>query len=74
MKRFLVVGYTAKLGSKEFSSIKGYILDDGEPIPSHSKIRADSLLWASRDGDGFSYFHINFMTFMDEKDYNSFFS
>lgn len=72
-KRFLIISYATKDGIKEFYSIKGYILEDGEPMPSHGKIRKDCLNWANQEGDDFKCFMINQMLFVDEQDYNSFF-
>jgi hypothetical protein len=70
--RFLLVGYTAKDGAKEFTSVRGYKLNLDNPIPSHSVIRNDCLSWANSDGESFSYMQINFMQFVGEEDYNSF--
>lgn len=71
--RYLVIGFTAKGGPSEFTSIYGYILDDGEPCPAHVKIRKDCLSHANSDGANFTYFQINFMNFMTEGDYKSLF-
>lgn len=70
MKCF-VIGYTAKNDSVEFSSCYGLKLD-GESLPSFDVIRSKCLDWANRDGASFSYMQINFITQMDESDYNSF--
>lgn len=68
----LVIGFTAKDGNSEFTSIKGYKLKDHELVPPHTKVRADCLLWANNEGGNFSYLQINFMNVFNEKDYNSF--
>ena len=73
MDRYLIIGYTAKGGSKEYASIKGYKLDRGQSVPSHDKIRSDCLKWVNNEGDNFNFFRINFMQFVDEADYKSFF-
>lgn len=71
--RYLVVGYTAKDGIKEFSSVQGYVIGCDSTCPSHAKIRSDCLEFANRDGHSFAYLQVNFMTFMSEADYNAFF-
>lgn len=70
--RFLVIGYVAKEGGREFSSVKGYKLTLDDPVPSYHEIRRSCLEWANSDGDNFAYFSITFMQFMSEIDYNSF--
>lgn len=70
--RYIAIGFTAKDGGREFTSIKGYTLKNGEPIPSYVDIRKNCLEWANRDGDSFTYCQVNFMQFFDEHDYNSF--
>ncbi len=70
--RYVVIGYSCKGGAKEFTSVKGYILDATESMPCHEKIRRDCLGWANRDGDDFVFFQINFITFLEKRDYNSF--
>ena len=72
-KRYLVIGFTAKCGPSEFTSIHGYVLDDGEPCPAHVKIRKDCLGHANSGGGNFTCFQINFMNFMCEEDYKSLF-
>lgn len=72
-KRYLIISYTAKDGPKEFSCTKGYILNAHEAIGSFGKIRKDCLDWANNKGESFEYFTINSMTFVNERDYNSFF-
>ena len=71
--RYLIVGYTAKNGNKEFTSVKGYKCDSGEPIPSYAKIRTDCLHWANVNGGNFKFFKMEFMQFVGEDDFNSFF-
>ncbi|MGL4752827.1 MAG: hypothetical protein ACRCXB_10530 [Aeromonadaceae bacterium] len=72
-ERYLVIGFTAKGGPSEFTSIKGYVLDDGDACPSYESIRKDSLMHANSDGGNFSFFQMNFMNFMSEADYKSLF-
>ena len=71
--RYLVVGYTAKDGGMEFTSVQGYVLACDEACPCHWKIRSDCLSFANRDGHSFLFLQINFMAFMSEADYNAFF-
>ena len=68
--RYLVVGYTAKDGGMEFTSVQGYVLACDEACPCHCKIRSDCLSFANRDGHSFLFLQINFMS---EADYNAFF-
>ena len=72
-KRYLIVGYTTKDGAREFTSVKGYVIHAELACPSYPDIRKDSLDWANRDGEKFDYFQINFMQFVGEFDYKSFF-
>lgn len=71
--RYLVVGYTAKDGVKEFSSVQGYVIGCDSVCPSHDRIRSDCLAFANKDGHSFAYLQVNFMTFMSEGDYNAYF-
>ncbi|AUR89801.1 hypothetical protein NVP1132O_65 [Vibrio phage 1.132.O._10N.222.49.F8] len=70
--RYVVFGYTTKSGPKEFTSAIGYDLHDGEPIPSHSKVREKALCFANKYGYQFEYFQINFIKFLNESDFKSF--
>ena len=70
--RYLIVGYTAKGGNAEFSSVRGYELKGSTPIPSYEEIRNGCLERANKGGYNFNFFSINFMQFVDEVDYNSF--
>lgn len=71
--RYLLVGYTTKCGSKEFTTVKGYFMPKGSAVPSYAEIRKDCLDWVNKDGESFDYCQINFMQFVEEIDYNSFF-
>ena len=70
--RFLVIGYTAKGGVREFSSTQGYKLTGNTTVPSYTEIRKGCLEWANKEGDNFDFFSIKFMNFLEEADYNSF--
>lgn len=70
--RHVIIGYIAKEANKEFSSLKGYILADGRPLPSYRRIREEILDFANEDGGNFSHVQINFINFVSEADYNSF--
>tara|TARA_R110002020_G_C15943857_1_gene744938 strand:- start:57 stop:287 length:231 start_codon:yes stop_codon:yes gene_type:complete len=69
--RCIAIGFTAKDGVREFASVKGYKMTEGEAIPSYVDIRKHCLEWSNRDGDQFEYCQINFMQFLDEVDYDS---
>lgn len=71
-ERFLLIGYIAKDGRKELSSLHGWKLTGEQPIPSFSMMRASCLEWANQDGGTFDYFSIQWMKFVEnEADYNS---
>ena len=71
--RYLVVGYTAKDGVKEFSSVQGHVIGCDSTCPGYEKLRSDCPEFANRGGNSFAYLQINFMTFMCEEDYNAYF-
>ena len=71
--RYLLVGYMAKEGNRESTAVKGYIIPENSACKSYLEITKDCLDWANKDGDYFSYCQINFMQFVEEIDYNSFF-
>ncbi len=71
MKCFLI-GYTANDGASEFSSIHGRKVKDNDVLAPLSEIRSECLKWANRDGGNFNYLQINFITQLDESDYDSF--
>lgn len=70
MKCF-VIGYTAKSGTSEFSSCHGFKLQD-TPLKPMSEIRKSCLRWANAEGGNYKYIQINFITQLDEEDYDSF--
>ena len=71
--RFFLIGYVAKSGATEFSSIRGEVVSDGESLRSYSEIRESCLDFANGNSSVvFDYIQINFITQVDECDYNSF--
>lgn len=70
MKCF-AIGYTAKGGVSEFSACYGLKLRD-KPLPSMGEIRESCLRWANAEGGNYNYIQINFITQLDEEDYDSF--
>ncbi len=71
--RFFLIGYVAKSGATELSSIRGEVVNDGDSLRSYSEIRESCLDFANRDSPVvFDYIQINFITQVDECDYNSF--
>ncbi len=71
--RYFLIGYTAKRGGSEFSSTRGEVVKDGECLRPYSEIRDDCLDFVNRNTvENFPFLQINFITQVEECDYNSF--
>ena len=68
--KYVVIGYTAKDGVKEFSSLRGYVLG-ANPLPSFGVIRKACLDFANESGGNFKYIQVNFIQYLDKDDYFS---